>query len=593
MEGKEEKREGFPVKRFGFAPSPAGLAAAAIITVCFSVFGFAKAANAATMYLAPSERSLKVGDAFSVGVYVSSPDQAMNAASGVINVPTDKFEIVSLSKGGSIINLWVQEPSFSIGAGTAHFEGVVLNPGYTGSAGNVITLNLKAKAAGTAVISFSSAAVLANDGLGTNLLKGLGSGTYSISEKAAAPPAEEREEPKPEPREEEEGARAGVPVISSQTHPDEDAWYADGDARFSWSVPRGVTAVRLLVSQDPDELPSMTHSPPVDSLELNDMEDGVWYVHARFRTAAGWGDSAHFRFQIDTRPPDSFDAVEVRREDLTQPAVQFTVRAEDRTSGIDRYEMRLDGAPPVEWLDDGSHAFTTPVMEPGKHSLTARVLDKAGNQAETSVIFYVEALAAPRFTDVPRELETGDVLILKGETDYPHAQVTVWIKRDELEPKAYSVATDADGKFVYVMDERVRTRSYKAWAVVTDERGAKSESSQVVTIMVRLRAFAEYLSWLVLPLFILVIVLSVLLWRERRVLAALKRRKEREERREDRAVQKKLSGLKRDVRKEFKEIGNRRVLKKKDLNEAETRLKKRIDEANALLGHLPGKGKRR
>src|SRR3989344_8514414 len=100
----------------------------------FGIFGILPlTAQAATLYFSSSSGTQAVGTTFSVGVYVSSADQAMNAASGVISFPADKLAVESLSKSGSIFSLWVQEPSFSNSAGAVNFEGIVLNPGFTGA----------------------------------------------------------------------------------------------------------------------------------------------------------------------------------------------------------------------------------------------------------------------------------------------------------------------------------------------------------------------------------------------------------------------------------------------------------------------------
>ncbi len=138
-------------------------------------------AFAATMYPSPSSGSKTVGESFTVGVYVSSPDQPLNAVSGSLSFSTEQLEATSVTTGGSIIGLWVQTPTYSNTTGTVTFEGIVFNPGYTGSAGNLFTVTFKPKSAGSANVSFSSGQVLANDGQGTNILKGLGTGTYTIN----------------------------------------------------------------------------------------------------------------------------------------------------------------------------------------------------------------------------------------------------------------------------------------------------------------------------------------------------------------------------------------------------------------------------
>jgi len=144
-----------------------------LVFLCLFVFLFAlvrvSVAQAASLYFFPSSGSYEVGKTFSATVYVSSADQAMNAASGVISFPKTQLEVVSLSKTGSIFGLWVQEPSFSNSAGMVNFEGIALNPGFTGASGKLITINFKVKAAGSAALNFSSGSVLANDGQGTNI----------------------------------------------------------------------------------------------------------------------------------------------------------------------------------------------------------------------------------------------------------------------------------------------------------------------------------------------------------------------------------------------------------------------------------------
>lgn len=127
-------------------------------------------ANAASMYFSPSAGSYEVGKTFSVNVYVSSADQAMNAASSIISFPADKLEVISLSKTDSIFTLWAQEPSFSNSAGTINFEGIMFNPGFKGLIGKLLTINFRVKASGSVLLSFLSGSVLANDGQGTNIL---------------------------------------------------------------------------------------------------------------------------------------------------------------------------------------------------------------------------------------------------------------------------------------------------------------------------------------------------------------------------------------------------------------------------------------
>lgn len=177
----EEKRE----KKFRIIVK--GLLVLALI-VLGNIFLNIKSADAAALYFSPKSGTYTVGKYFSVSVNVSTGDSAANAFQGTINFPADKLQLTSIiSKSGSIMSLWVEEPSFSNSDGTAHFAGVVLNPGFTGPSGKIITLNFKVKSAGKAHLGFSDGAVLANDGQGTNILSGFGAADFILNKISEAP----------------------------------------------------------------------------------------------------------------------------------------------------------------------------------------------------------------------------------------------------------------------------------------------------------------------------------------------------------------------------------------------------------------------
>ena len=314
-----------------------------------SLYSMASVAYAASLYFSPSSSSYTVGSTIPLNVYVASIDQAMNAASGVISFPPDKLEVASISKGGSIITLWVHEPSFSNRTGKINFEGIVLSPGFIGDDGKAITINFKVKAAGNAVLDFSSGSVLANDGQGTNILTRLGTANLSLG--GAASQAPESTTPA------ELIGTPTAPKISSPTHPDTNKWYALNDAKFTWPLPADVVASRLLAGGAPQSVPTITYIPAINSKEVSDLADGVWYFHVRLKNKAGWGGISHFRFQIDTEKPSSFDIQEISRKDKTDPRARFKFNAKDKTSGIDHYEVQIDEGGQQPWKDDGSGVY--------------------------------------------------------------------------------------------------------------------------------------------------------------------------------------------------------------------------------------------
>ena len=138
---------------------------------------------AAVLRTVPLNDTFTVGDAITVALVVDTKGVSINAVGGNITYSSDNVEIIDISTTDSIINYWVQEPRFSNASGTASFSGVVLSPGFTGSAGNIITLSFKAKRAGKTSIDITDAQVLANDGLGTNILTDVVPGTLVVKDK--------------------------------------------------------------------------------------------------------------------------------------------------------------------------------------------------------------------------------------------------------------------------------------------------------------------------------------------------------------------------------------------------------------------------
>ncbi|OGZ40800.1 MAG: hypothetical protein A3I20_02225 [Candidatus Portnoybacteria bacterium RIFCSPLOWO2_02_FULL_40_15] len=565
--------------------------------VLFSVLG--KAANAASLYFSPSSGSYGVGGAFSVSIYTSSPDQAMNAASGIISYPPDKLEVTGISKAGSIITLWVQEPSFSNSVGTVNFEGIILNPGFIGSLGKIITVNFKIKAAGSAALTFSSGSVLANDGKGTNILASLGGAGFSFG--AAGPSAPEATTP---------SEAAGVPLaprISSSTHPDPNKWYRENNPKFTWDLPENVTGVRLLVGELPSAVPITSYIPPVSSKEISGLNDGVWYFHARFKNQAGWGEVSHFRFQIDSQKPDYFEIKEIIREDLTEPKAKFVFNAEDKTSGIDFYEIQIDAKSPEIWQDDGRHIYETAVLWPGKHILIAKATDRAGNSLANSVEFIIEPLESPFITEWPKELESGEQLIIKGTTKYPNAQIIAWLERQDEYPSAQIITglerqdeaaksrttrSDKDGNFIFAADEKPKDGVYGFWAEVMDERGAKSLPTEKITIAVKPSAFLRIgsktinLLSVAVPIIALIVLMLFVVWYGWHKFNLFKKRLRKEVGEAEQALHKAFNLLREEIQEQIKlleKTRNKRGLTKEE-QKILKQLKKDLDDAERFVG---------
>lgn len=144
----------------------------------------ANKAFSASLNLSPVNGNFNVGDSISIRLRVSTPGESINAISSVLNYSNNTLSLSSISKSGSIISLWPVEPSFSNQSGRITLEGVILN-GYSGSAGNVVTLNFKAISEGSAYVRFAGGSVLANDGQGTNVLTSSNGASFQINKRVS------------------------------------------------------------------------------------------------------------------------------------------------------------------------------------------------------------------------------------------------------------------------------------------------------------------------------------------------------------------------------------------------------------------------
>lgn len=543
---------------------------------------------AATAYFSPASGSYSVGSILSTSVFISSADQAMNAASGVISFPPDKLEVVSLLKSASIFSLWVQEPSFSNTAGTVNFEGLVSNPGFTGSSGKIMTVNFKVKSPGVADLSFLSGSILANDGQGSDILKSLGTAKFSLDSKGPTIP----ESTTPT-------IAYGTPLapqISSPTHPDPNLWYSKKDAMFKWKTSPGIISTRLSENNFPRSTPTEVSLLAINEKSIGDLSDGIHYFHLQLRNSKGWGEISHFRFQIDTEKPSSFNITEIPRKDATEPKAKFIFDATDRMSGIDYYEVQIDGGDLSKWYDDGSKTYVTPALADGKHTLIAKVYDKAGNVLVGAAKFSVDSIDPPRITEYPKELQSGEILSVKGLT-YPNSQVTIWLQREKDDAKSAVVKSDQAGKFSFVSDERLKDGMYKIWAEVTDSRGAKSAPSEKLSIKVAQSAFIQAGTLLMnvlamaIPLASMVILLIIILLFGWRKMENMRKRLRKEVGEAEYEFHRSFDWLREDIRKQIKVFEDshsgkqmtkeeENVLKqlKDDLDKAERSVGKEIDD---------------
>ncbi|MCS7200856.1 MAG: cohesin domain-containing protein [Patescibacteria group bacterium] len=344
-----------------------------LVFIFFAIFIIITPANvfSASLYLSPLSKEVYVGDSFSVIIYVNSSEQSINAISAQLSWSDDLIRLTSFSKVGSIINFWVKEPNrFN---NQLDFEGAIFNPGYVGSNGKILTLNFTALKEGRAEINFSSGMILANDGEGTNIIKGLNSASIIIKERKISFIEDSEAVDKPV------VSKIAVPNIFSPSHPDPQKWYANPNPMFEWSMPSDIVEVRIGYDINPNFVPKDKYSPPINKKQLKNLSDGSYYFGVQLVGRGTVSEISRFKFNIDNRPPEIKELYFVN---LDQDSASIRIKASDKLSGISEINIYLDDKllKKVENREEYEDIITG--LTPESHLLRIEIIDRAGNKIE-------------------------------------------------------------------------------------------------------------------------------------------------------------------------------------------------------------------
>jgi hypothetical protein len=225
---------------------------------------------------------------------------------------------------------------------------------------------------GTFDISFdqSETKVLANDGLGTNVLRMSQSGSYRVdnfdtSMDSTATTSAERSI-----------------VVFSPTHPNESRWYNLEKAYFVWrGKPDAV--YRYAFDTSPETIPSNEHIVTDSKVKLSVPGDGIYYFH--LQNVSG-GPIAHYRVRSDMTPPSILAMKLSQNKIIAGDVVRFSFDAKDPISGIQRnYYVDLGNR---LFLPAGQDLFV-PFLNSGDQKVTLRVYDDAGNYSEKTETVHV------------------------------------------------------------------------------------------------------------------------------------------------------------------------------------------------------------
>lgn len=327
----------------------------------------------ATLFVSPRSGTVLENSTFDLSFFVNSHGAAINAIELNLKFPADKLTIVKPSGGKSFITLWVAPPSYSNTSGTVTFSGVVPG-GITTEAGLISTITFQAIASGDAFIQIlPSSRVLANDGSGTSLVVEFGNATFTITPR---PPD-------------------GVQVFS-ETHPFPEEWYNNNNPIFTWEKLEKVTDFSYVFDNKPLTTPDNTPETEDTIASYEDQADGVWYFHIKARKDGVWGNTTHFRAQIDTVSPAEFrPETEIAKGPPDKVVVSFFTT--DTLSGIDHYEIgvvnRTDAPDVSPIFLEVESPYQLPTTIPENARVMVRAFDRAGNVRDERINVEIPGVA--------------------------------------------------------------------------------------------------------------------------------------------------------------------------------------------------------
>lgn len=443
-----------------------------LVMFCFGIAVLLRPslARAATLFVSPSGGTYAVGQTVTALVKVNTEGKAINSAEGTVTFSKDTLHLEGVSKAGSIFQFWTTEPAGANASGRVVFSGGLPSPGYKGSNGTIIRVTFTVRAEGKGTLTVTGGQVLANDGLGTNILTSQGSASYTLQ----AAPAKNTNAGGKKPEEPAEPGKP-TPAVTSTSHSDENLWYREQVVQLAWSTQRSRQAVSYSMTQDADTTPDEVPDADGGGTTIMLPTEGVWYFHIRAQYDNGWSTSRHFRLQYDATPPPPFSIQAERDRGATDPTPVLVFAPTDALSGIARITIQLDGAEAYE----ATSPATLSITASGEHRVRMVAYDRAGNSAESTASFSVEGYPAPLITSVSTPVILLEQFVIAGTAQVGDT-VTVYLNDDVLgavEVPAGSeegAATSDRSPWLLRSDRVLRPGVYRVTATAKNDLGQES-----------------------------------------------------------------------------------------------------------------------
>ncbi|MHB9019409.1 MAG: cohesin domain-containing protein [Minisyncoccota bacterium] len=451
--------------------------------VCLSSFNSTFAASNLT--LVSDVKTANIGQQFSV-VLLLDAEENINAAQGIVSFSPSVIQMVSVDNSDSIFNFWVEDPTISNDVGTMSFVGGS-SKSIIGKKLKILTMKFKTVGIGNSNIKLSNGVVTADDGVGTNVLSNIIETGVSVSGTVVTPEITSVvEQPKPIER-----APVAVkklpsaPKLSVPLYPEESKWYSQiGETSVFWDLPADVISVAVLVDKNPNGVPTIFEKQLFDGKNIGTFEEGVSYVHARFKNNVGNGPITTFKIAIDTTAPLDFKVQILEGLKIDNPSPTISFSTNDNLSGVAFYSVIVDAQAPIK---TESRELVLPILEPGKHSVLVKAFDNAGNGTDASLSFEILPIASPeiKFVTQPFYSDSDNTLLVRGSGLSNSITLLSMVNSDGVVSARASTRANETGEWEYSFSDTFQNGKYKIVAVSQDDRGALSLPTEFVNVVVK------------------------------------------------------------------------------------------------------------
>jgi len=305
--------------------------------------------------------------------------------------------------------------------------------------------------------------------------------------------------------------------ISSPTNPNQDDWYSNQSAIFSWRNSTEITGVSIEFNNNPSTTPDFISEGIFHSKSYEHIGSGIWYFHLRLKNKSDWGNISHFKIQIDRKAPDNFEIKVDNNGDSTLPKPLLYFKAEDDLSGISHYKIKINNKEISLVLPGEIDPFVMPLQSPGLHKVAITAIDKAGNKKESFTDVKIESIPAPEISSYSTVYNAGEELLYIGGKSLPNSIIVIFLKKDIELIKTWETTSDEDGSWSFYTDELFSDGIYAVSATSEDSRGAVSVLSEEHKVEVSLNGFTigslliDYKSLILILILLIIASLFVLI----------------------------------------------------------------------------------